>query len=365
MRSVSITVLEKARVGVARLWARLGRLRTLGQRPARIDLVPELIVGLDRMELCCRLLSRSLGRWVPRRGLRLPAALLWRALAALAGLGLTSALVTGLSAKDEEPQLASLATVATSDIAARPAATGDARSGGLGMSDWSPIPRPIAMFDLDSPELGRIAPAYEARRAPNGQREDVLVFSGFADAAPHLLMRLRTGPLDRPASASFTVDLVREAASHALSVIRSSAPAAIQTRFGPIETADVVLGDGNGNRSCLAFRSIAAAPGFAMSGWWCAATKPSDRRQLACLIDRLDLVNAAGSETLRTTFAKTELARDPSCTKPHLAAAGRKASWLDADGSVPALRAKTAAAEHPKITPPARPVRAKAMRRKR
>jgi hypothetical protein len=296
---------------------------------------------------------------VPRHGLGLPGALLWRGAAALAGLALTAALVTGLSAKDEDqPQLASL----TALPAAGPVSHAPLSSSG---PQWNPIARPIALFDLDAPELGHVAPAYEARRTADGRREDVMAFAAFADKGAHLVLRLRTGPFEPAGARSFTVDLVREAASHALSVARSSAPAAIPTRFGPVETADVVLDDGSVSRGCLAFRSTGAATTFAMSGWWCASDRPSDRRQLACLIDRLDLVNGAGNEDLRQSFARSELARDPACMKPHLAASGRKSSWLDGDGSVPALRMKTAAAEPLKVTPPPRPARPKAARRKR
>lgn len=366
MRSVSGSALEgvRARLEQLRPWflRAYGTCRVAGQRVARIDLVPALITAADHSERSGRALWLWLRLVVPQRGFGLPGALFWRGLAALTGLGMTAALVTGLSAKDEDqPQLASLTAASTSGTAAQPAA----RRGNLGAADWSPIPRPIAIFDLASPEFGRTAPSYEARRTADGRREDVLAFAAFADSTPHLTLRLRTGPLEQSGERSFTVDLVREAALHALSVTRSSAPVAIQTRFGTLETADVVLDDGGTSRSCLAFRSAGDMTAFAMNGWWCAATKPSDRRQLACLIDRLDLANAAGNEELRATFAKSELARDPACAKPHLAASGRKASWLDVDGSMPALRVKTAAAETLKVTPPARPARSKTTHRKR
>lgn len=347
----------RPRLATARDWS-----RALAARLKTADAVPILITAADRGERYGRLLWRGL-RWLaPRRGFGLAGALLWRGMAALAGLGLTAALVTGLSAKDEDqPQLASLAVPS----ALRDPTRAAVRSGSPAAADWTAIPRPMAMFDLASPALGRTAPSYEARRTTDGRREDMMVFAAFAETGPHLVLRLRTGPLDAPDARPFTIDLVREAALRALSVARSSAPAAIPTRFGPLETADVVLEDGSMSRNCLAFRSTTGEAGFAMSGWWCASPKPSDRRQLACLIDRLDLANAGGSEELRQAFAKSELRRDPSCAPPHLAAAGRKTSWLDTEGTVPALRMKTAATEPARITASARPIRPKPLRRKR
>lgn len=366
LRSVSASGLDGVLAGLERLRPWLVRAgaacRSCARRLGRIDLVPALIAAADRTERCVRASWRGLGRLVPRHGLGLPGALLWRGLAALAGLGMAAALVTGLSAKDEnQPLLASLAAASAADATPHPATRPD----GLDVADWSPIPRPIALFDLSSPEFGRAAPVYEARRTGDGRREDVVTFAAFADKAPHLLLRLRTGALDARDGQPFTVGLVRAAAQRGLSVLRSSAPATIRTRFGSVETADVVLDDGGTSRGCLAFRSGGDMAAFAMSGWWCAADKPSDRRQLACLIDRLDLANAAGNEALRAAFAKSELARDPACIRPHLAAAGRKASWLDGDGSVPTLRMKTAAAEPAKAAAPARATRAKPVRRKR
>ena len=367
LRLVSSMAEKAVREGLARMRPGLATARDwahmLAARLKSLDLVPGLISAADHGERFARAFWQGMRRLAPRRGLGFAGALLWRSAAALAGLGLTAALITGLSAKDEDqPQLASLTIDRTPSELSRPTAT---RSDRPGPANWMAIPRPIAMFHLSSPELGRATPAYEAQRTEDGRREDVMTFAAFAEAGPHLVLRLRTGPLDMASARPFTIDLVREAALRSLSVGRSSAPAAIPTRFGPLETADVLLDDGSTSRNCLAFRSAGAEAGFAMSGWWCAGGKPADRRQLTCLIERLDLANAAGSEELRQSFAKSELKRDAACATPFLATAGRKASWLDTDGSVPALRMKTATTEPAKATPPARPVRPKATRRKR
>ena len=328
----------------------------------RIDLVPALITGVDRLESGFRAASRTLRRLVPRRGLGLPGALAWRVAAALGGISLTAALVTALSGNGEgQSQLASLA----SPVAAATTQTAVNRKPLLAATeaDWVAITRPIAIFHLEAPELGREAPAIEARRSRDGgQREDLLSFGTFAGSAPHLSLRLQTGDGIAAHSGSFTVALVHVAALRSLAVERGSTPALIETRFGPLETADIVLGDGSESRACLAFRTVGPDAPFAMSGWWCAGAKPSDRKQLTCLIDRLDLANAGAEPELRAAFARSELQRQPGCATPRLAATGRKVSWLDADGTMPALRMKTATAEP---TPEPRPRRMKKPRRER
>jgi hypothetical protein len=325
---------------------RLGAGRGPGPRAAKIDLVPLLITAADRIEAGFRVACHLGRRLVPRRGFGLPGALAWRIAAALGGISLTAALITGLSVNGEgQPQLASL----TSPVAA--ATTQNAALGRRPLrpateADWTAITRPIPIFNLEAPELGREAPAVEARRSQDGnQREDLLSFGAFAGSAPHLSLRLKTGDGIAASVSSFTVALVHTAALRSLAVERGSAPALIETRFGALETADILLGDGVASRACLAFRTVGSNAPFAMSGWWCAGAKPSDRKQLTCLIDRLDLANAGAEPELRAAFARSELQRQPGCATPRLSATGRKVSWLDANGTMPALRMKTTSAE--------------------
>ncbi len=339
--------------------------RSAWRRATAIDLVPSLITSADRIEATFRAACRIGRRLIPHGGFGLPGALAWRVAAALVGVSLTAALVTGLSGNGEgRTELASLA----SPVAAATTQTMAGRRPLLGTSeaDWIGITRPIAIFNLEAPELGRESPAIEARRSRDGgQREDLLSFGSFAGSAPHLSLRLTTGDGIAAGTGSFTVALVHAAALRSLAVERGGIPAAIETRFGPLETADIVLGDGSESRACLAFRTVGPDAPFAMSGWWCAGAKPSDRKQLTCLIDRLDLANAGAEPELRAAFARSELRRQPGCATPRLSATGRKVSWLDADGTMPALRMKTVAAESAKPVTDQRQRRVKRPRNQR
>ena len=116
----------------------------------------------------------------------------------------------------------------------------------------------------------------------------------------------------------------------------------LETPLRAVETADATLSDGETSRACIAFRRDGGDLPLGLSGWWCgSASRPADRQQLACMIDRLDLLAPADDRALRAAFARTELTRQPGCVTPRLSATGRKASWLDADGHAPVL--KTAA----------------------
>ncbi|OYW63888.1 MAG: hypothetical protein B7Z40_14390 [Bosea sp. 12-68-7] len=312
------------------------RARLAGFDPARA-----LIRFADGVEAAFTALLRPIA--ILRRVLRLPAVrlttgLAWRGLAAAAGIGLAATLVTALSSQSEATITPPAEPQPIRDVAQA------ARTTPAGRDSWIEISKPIAMFSLESPDLDRATMALEARRSPDGsRREELLTFGALTDSKAHLALRLTVEAAQDDLSQPFIIALVRAAAARALSVQRSGLPAAIQTRFGPVEAADATLSDGHVSRACVAFRREAGALPLAMSGWWCGAEgRPADRRQLVCLIDRLDLLNAGEDRALRTAFARTELNRQPGCVTPRLSATGRKVSWLDADGPTPALRTKTA-----------------------
>ncbi|MFN3670698.1 MAG: hypothetical protein ACK4VM_02180 [Bosea sp. (in: a-proteobacteria)] len=310
------------------------------------DWIGSLIRAADWLEAGVSHLVRLGRRLCGNRLLGLGAPLAWRLLAALTGIWLATLLATAVSSSDEEPMLSS--ALAANDTPARPLrdVRQEPRSSASG-EEWQRLQRPVAMFDLQSPELDQQPAQLEAYESANGRRhQDRLDFGSFDSDRPHLHLRLQ--PDHEGAGASpqpFLIGLVRDAAGKGLSVQRSGQASGLLTRFGPVETADVTLTDGHDVRACIAFRKQADGVPLALAGWWCgAANRPADRQQLVCLIDRIDLRSAGDDLVLRAAFARTELQRNPACIPPRLSATGRKTSWLDPAGSAPALRTKSAAA---------------------
>ena len=120
-------------------------------------------------------------------------------------------------------------------------------------------------------------------------------------------------------------------------------PVGLATKFGTMETADAALSGAKGQRSCIVFRHLSVAQPLRLTGWWCGTMeRPADRGQLACLIDRFDLLSAGDDKPLRQLFAQAELNRNAGCSVSRLAQSGRKANWLDSDGKVPPLKKGTA-----------------------
>ncbi|MGL4975612.1 MAG: hypothetical protein ACRC56_09970, partial [Bosea sp. (in: a-proteobacteria)] len=210
-------------------------------------------------------------------------------------------------------------------------------------SSWTKVTRPMAVFGLASPELEGLAIQYEARRhAPGGGRDDMLGYGSFDDGKAHLFLSAYRAGDEAKLPGGFFVDLARMTSENGLSVLRNTQATGLDTKFGRIEASDAALVKGERERACIAFRHLSPNPDFRLSGWWCgSAQRPADRAQLTCLLDRLQLLTAGEDRNLRSLFNKAELARQPNCTGSKIAAAGRKVSWLDAEGTAPPL--KTAA----------------------
>lgn len=276
-------------------WLGSASVGSLWARRATVDVAAALIRFADRIETGFGYIWRGLAGLRHLRvllhapGLRLGSGLVWRSIAAATGIGLTAVLVTALSPQSEAT-IASLASPPAQETRPVRNVRQEPRPSPGGRESWLPITRPIPMFRLESPELDRASATLESRRSQDGsQREDVLTFGSFAESKAHLLLRLTVEHGRSDLTQPFIIALVREAAARAMSVQRSGMPTAIQTRFGPVETADATLNDGDVSRPCIAFRMDPGTLPLSMSGWWCGGDgKPADRQQLVCLIDRID-----------------------------------------------------------------------------
>ncbi len=267
-----------------------------------------------------------------------------RASGAALGLWL-AAQVTGLVGEtlDANPP-ASLASTSPGSASPGSAMSDRATTASLanGSPNWTVMSRPVAVFSLSSPETEALGLTYAARRHASGEREDSLSFGQFAGAAAHLQITIARNRSEAEPASTFLIETIRLSARSGLSAQKITTPSAVMTKFGMLETADGLLGMADQQRHCLAFRFSDAGNPVRLSGWLCGAqSRPADRQQLACLIDRLHLIGSGEDRELRAIFTAAELRRDPRCNPPRLAATGRKTSWLDADGKTPALRGNT------------------------
>jgi hypothetical protein len=228
------------------------------------------------------------------------------------------------------------------------------------VAEWQRIQKPVAIFGLGAQDFANQSHRYESWRHSSGGRDDRLIYGALVQPrpdpgkpnadkaaqpkpAPYLhLSFLREGAAPR----SLFLDLVAQGAQTGVAVERLRQPSLITTKFGAVETADATLSQqtphGQVLRACLGFRHVSGETSLRIAGWWCAADgRPADRRQLACLIDRIALLSAGEDRELRAVFTQAEKTRDPACNPARIAHIGRKTSWLDADAPAPALRSAT------------------------
>jgi len=189
---------------------------------------------------------------------------------------------------------------------------------------WLPTERPIEVFSISAPSFIEGEISYRAERnAAGAGRRDTLTLGAFDGDGPWLGVTLHR-------------QLSSDGHELGASAARLSAGTAgqptgsitLDTKFGPIIAASIPAGTPGRQHACLAFGHIEDALHFAFQGLYCAAEgKAAEPRTLACLVDRIDLIGAAGDPQLRAFFVGTEKRRD-FCGAGDLRATGAKRAWF-------------------------------------
>ena len=103
--------------------------------------------------------------------------------------------------------------------------------------------------------------------------------------------------------------MARRAAPLGLSIDHASYEPDQPTRFGRLEMAALTLSAGplerqSKRKNCRGFRLVQMAPGVTIAGLACAgAGETLGATDMACLVDRLDLVSPGDDAALRAFFA--------------------------------------------------------------
>jgi hypothetical protein len=184
---------------------------------------------------------------------------------------------------------------------------------------WVKIPEPFHLFNLSAPLIAGQKLDYEARRhSTGGGREDFLALGEFDGATPFIRLAVYRHGSEKIAAPAFYVDMARRAAAIGISLDRADPPTPQATRFGEFEMAALSMLKGRLARdNCRGFRLGAAPPGVGIAGFACGADgQPLSSRQVACVINRLDLVSARGDKVLRDFFAAAGPRGGGGCAEP-------------------------------------------------
>jgi hypothetical protein len=145
------------------------------------------------------------------------------------------------------------------------------------------------------------------RRAKDGARKDLLSWGEPAEAGPYVMVEIY-----RPAVAG---DRFLDASSEIAARIVDYAvtddvkpDGQIDSKFGPAALVDFAVAPQGHERRCLGFARALNQPAMQIAGWYCSAGhEVVDRSTVACLLDRLTLVN--GDAELAEMFARAEVKR--------------------------------------------------------
>jgi hypothetical protein len=204
--------------------------------------------------------------------------------------------------------LAALAVAAASFFAAPADIVAALGSTSAQRPAWSTVERPYPAFELLMPELAGSTYDYAIqRRARDGARKDRLSWGEPADAGPYVMVEIY-----RPAAAS---DRFLDASSEIATRIVDYAvtddvkpDGQIDSKFGPVPLVDFAVAPQDHERRCLGFARTFGQPVMQIAGWYCSAGREVvDRTMVACLLDRLTLVN--GDAKLAEMFARAEVKR--------------------------------------------------------
>jgi hypothetical protein len=214
-------------------------------------------------------------------------ATLVRVIAYMGGLGLVAVAAAGFFQNDHAP----LATVASAPIPA-----------------WTAAEKPYPAFELLMPELNGSPFNYAIlRRGTDNARKDVMTWGAPAIPRPYATVEIfRAGPraeafLDAPSeiAASIIDDTVADDVKPA---------GKIESKFGPMPLVDFAIAPNGHLKRCLGFAHAFDNPFMQIAGWYCSAgAEVVDRATVACLIDRLTMVNA--DTQTATFFARAEVKR--------------------------------------------------------
>ena len=189
--------------------------------------------------------------------------------------------------------------------------------------EWIDVIKPIPAFALSIPELAS-EPQYAIRRhASGGGRRDIIA---FGDAAAQ--------------EATATVEIYRPGAEadqpgESAPELRLSVPVVqrmLDTKFGLAAIEPFTDRGAQGERGCSRVTRAFDDPRLVIRAQFCnPGPELVDRHMVACALDRLTLISAAGDPKLIALFARAELKRN-FCgqNSVFLAATPRRTDWIEA-----------------------------------
>jgi hypothetical protein len=176
---------------------------------------------------------------------------------------------------------------------------------------WTPIEKPFEVVALAGSDLRDVA--YAADRHADGGRRDTLSARLPGGFSARVSLR-RLGPGGAPPSETDALRTIRDRRSELSR--ETGRGGRLPSKFGLVETLDIVARPGEGARRCLLFARADMASRVIIAGEICReGVKAFDARHAACLADRLTLIASGRDDTLARLFQMAELRREPCAAR--------------------------------------------------
>jgi hypothetical protein len=196
-------------------------------------------------------------------------------------------------------------------------------------SDWANVERPYRSFSLVVPNYPEAD--YVVRRHAAGGRKDIMIAGAEDVGGSRLMLEVYRPGRDHERFADAASEVVARTAElggpYALRPVED-----IVGKFGHVSVFEFTARTDGRDRNCLGFARTFTDPPLQIAGWYCKGdAEVVDRRTLACAIEGLSLLAAAGEPRVQELFARAE-ERRTFCT-PRTATRARTlqhSDWLEA-----------------------------------
>jgi len=171
---------------------------------------------------------------------------------------------------------------------------------------------------------------HEVLRLSDGvTRMDAFTFGGL-QGGPFARLVLERVTEASPVESGLFVSVVRTAAAEGHAVERAAVPTMRDSRFGPMETADVRLVSERGSVTCTVFRGTATEGPLRWSGWACGEADTAAAAR--CLVDAARFSKEIHEPAMARVFDESEdriaaaCRAEPPAADPELTASIRPAA---------------------------------------
>ena len=198
----------------------------------------------------------------------------------------------------------------------------DPESESSAKAGWTAASRSVPAFAVSQFDLASKTDTYSILRHPEGGRKDVLRWTG-PDARPVAELEIYRPGGELAGAMPAMAEIAARIDPSGVQELESAG--IIDSKFGTV-TLLRLIGEPEGNRSCLGFIKRIDQPNLRISGWSCQGdTLPARRTAIACTLNRLALLAAGNDPKLAELFAHAELRRSDCAAA---AAPALSADWV-------------------------------------